>query len=142
MINHSKLEHLICAAKTGDKKAQEDFFKNLTVRFSALITRELRSYPILTNYINLDEKSQEVCHHAINEVKKLCPLSNSNFSIVQAGNVLHNILDTFVTNALVELAKKGDKEAEELLFSILRKKLIERITKKRWGESQYEYEDK
>ncbi|UCE04554.1 MAG: hypothetical protein JSW07_13095 [bacterium] len=142
MNSQSKIEDLISAARDGDKNAEEEFFAKLTVRFSTFITRELRNYPILINGINLDERSREVCQVAIKEVKRVCPLSTSKFTMVKAINVLHNVVETFVTNSLVSLAKKGDTKAEDALFSILRKRLMERITKKRWRKSQYGNENR
>ena len=142
MPNQSKIEQLITKAKAGDKRAEEEFFTYLSVRFLALITRELRNNPIIANGINLDDKSREICQFAIDDVKKLCPLNSPKFSIIQAGNILRNVLDTFVTNTLVELAKEGNSEAEKRRVSILREKLMERITKKRWGESLYGNENK
>lgn len=138
MTDPSEIKHLISAANAGDKKAQEEFFAKLSVRFSKLITRELRKHSILANGTSLDNKSYEVCQYAITEVRRLCPLSNSDFSLMQVMNVLHNILDTVITNSLADLAKKGDPEAENLLFSIIRKKLMERIIKKRGRDTQYE----
>ncbi len=131
MADPSEIRHLISAANAGDKEAQEEFFAKLSVRFSKLITRELQKYPMLANGISLDKKSHEVCQYAMSEVKILCPLCNPNFSLMQVMNVLHNVLDTIITNSMVALAKKGNREAENLLFMILRKRLIERIIKKR-----------
>ncbi len=134
------MKHLISAANAGDEQAQEEFFSKLAVRFSKLITRELRKHPMLANGVSLDKKSYEVCQYAMSEVKRLCPLCNPNFSLIQVMNVLHNVLDTVITNSLVDLAKKGNSAAENLLFSIIRKKLIERIIKKRGRDTQYEIE--
>jgi len=138
MTDPSEIKHLISAANAGDKQAQEEFFAKLSVRFSKLITRELRKYPMLANGVSLDKKSYEVCQYAMNEVRKLCPISNPDFSFIHVINVLHNVLDTIISNSLVELAKKGDSEAENLLFSIIRKRLMERIIKKRGRDTQYE----
>jgi len=131
-------ENLIAAANAGDESAQEEFYSKLSVRFFRVITRELQKYPILKDGINLEQKSQEVCQYAIDEVKKLCPLRNPGFSLMQVMNVLHNILDTVVTNALADLAKRGNKEAENLLFDIIRKKLLERIMRRKGRNARAE----
>jgi hypothetical protein len=140
MTDPSEMKHLISAANAGDKKAQEEFFTKLSVRFSKLITRELRKYPMLANGVSIDKKSYEVCQYAVNEVRRLCPLCNPNFSLMQVMTVLHNVLDTVITNSLVDLAKEGNPKAENLLFEILRKRLMERIIKKRGRDTQYEDE--
>ena len=138
MSDPSEIRHLIGAANAGDKQAQEEFFIKLSVRFSKVITRELRKYPILANGTSLDQKSHEVCQYALKEVKSLCPLGNPNFSLMQVMSVLHNVLDTIITNSLVDLAKKGNPDAENLLFSIIRRRLMERIIKKRGRDTQHE----
>jgi len=140
MSDPSEIRHLITTANAGDKQAQEEFFSKLSVRFSKLITRELRKYPMLANGVSLDNKSHEVCQFALSEVKRLCPLCNPNFSLMQVMNVLHNVLDTVITNSMVDLAKKGNQEAENLLFTILRKRLMERIIKKKGRDTQHEVE--
>ena len=140
MTEPSEMKHLISAANAGDKQAQEEFFLKLSVRFSKLVTRELRKYPMLANGVSLDKKCIEVCQYAISEVKRLCPLCNPNFSLMQVMNVLHNVLDTVITNSMVALAKKGNQKAENVLFAILRKRLMERIIKKRGRDSQHEVE--
>ena len=140
MSNPSEIRHLISAANSGDKQAQEEFFTKLSVRFSKLITRELRKYPMLLNGVSLDKKCNEVCQYAMSEVKRLCPICNPNFSLMKVMNVLHNVLDTVVSNSLVALAKKGNMEAENLLFTILRDKLMERIIKKKGRDPQHAFE--
>jgi len=140
MAEPSEMKHLIAAANAGDKQAQEIFYVKLSVRFSKLITRELRKYPMLAKGVGLDKKRDEVCQYALGEVKRLCPVCNPNFSLMQVMNVLHNILDTLVTNSMAELAKKGNQKAEDLLFAILRKRLMERIIKKRGRDTQHEVE--
>jgi len=136
MTDQSRLEYLISAANAGDKAAQEKFFEKLSVRFSKLITLELRKHPVLKSGINIDKRSHEVCQYAIKEVKKLCPFGTPNFSLIPIMNVLHNILDTVITNLLADLAKKGNLEAENQLFSILRKRLMERITMRRGSDAK------
>ncbi len=140
MIDQLEIKHLVSAANAGDQQAQEEFFIKLSVRFSKLITHELRKYPMLANGVGLNKKSDDVCRYAIEEVRRLCPLCNPGFSLMQIMKVLHNILDTVITNSLTDLAKKGNPKAENLLFEIIRKKLMERIIKKRGRDSPYEIE--
>lgn len=136
MRDHLKLEDLIRAANTGDKKAEERLYEKLFVRFSKVITLELQKYPVLANGVNLDQKTTEICHCAIEEVKKVCSFDKPGSSIIQAMNVLHNVVDTNITNMLADLAKQGNEEAENLLFSIIRNKLMERIITKRGNDAK------
>ena len=135
MTNQSKLEQLIKAANGGDKKAQEKLFEKLAVRFSTLITLEIRKYPVLVKELNPEKKGDEVSQLAIKEVKTICSFGNPEFSLIQAMNILRNILDTTITNLLAGLAKEGNKEAENILFAIIRKKLMERIILKRGNDA-------
>ncbi len=132
------MQQLVRGAMAGNSWAQQEFFNKLSVRFSRLIALELRKYPVLTNEAEFDERVEEICRLAIEEVKKWCPLCSDNFSFVQISNVLRNVLETYITNWLTKLAKTDNLEAESLLFSILRKKLMERASKKRGKEHRYE----
>ena len=138
MGNRTTIEDLIITARNGNKQAEEEFFSKLTVRFLSVITREIRNYSSLTKRINVAEESDAICDFAISEVRRLFPINHPKFSIVWAVNVLHNVVDNFVTNLLVDIAKDGDPEAEDQLFSLIRKKLLERINRKRWREGQDE----
>lgn len=137
MLNTTEMKQLVSAAVAGDAKAQKEFYQKLSVRFSKLIALELRKYPILINELDHEEMTEEIGRNAIEEVKKWCPLCKPNFSMVQVMNVLHHVLDTCITNWLAAIAKRGNKEAEYLLLTILRDKLIERAAKKRGKHSQY-----
>jgi len=138
MGNRTTIEDLIITARNGNKQAEEEFFSKLTVRFLSVITRKIRNYSSLTKRINVAEESDAICDFAISEVRRLFPINHPKFSIVWAVNVLHNVVDNFVTNLLVDIAKDGDPEAEDQLFSLIRKKLLERINRKRWREGQDE----
>jgi hypothetical protein len=138
MGNRTTIEDLIITARNGNKQAEEEFFSKLTVRFLSVITREIRNYSSLTKRINVAEESDAICDFAISEVRRLFPINHPKFSIMWAVNVLHNVVDNFVTNLLVDIAKDGDPEAEDQLFSLIRKKLLERINRKRWREGQDE----
>lgn len=138
MGNRTTIEELIIAARNGNKQAEEEFFSKLTVRFLSVITREIRNYSSLTKQLNVAEESNAICDFAISEVKRLFPIGHPRFSIVWAVNVLHNVIDNFITNSLVDIAKEGDPDAEDQLFSLIRKKLMERINRKRWSEGQDE----
>jgi hypothetical protein len=140
MKNQTEIEDLIRAARAGNEKAKADFFSKLDERFFLLVTRKLREeskYSILTKRIDIDEKSHKICQDAITEVKRLYSLSNPEWSLVRAVRVLHNILDDFIANSLIDLAKKGNRDAENLLFSILREKLLIQMAKKNWKVSRY-----
>lgn len=138
MINKAGIQQPVSSAVAGNAQAQEEFFKKLSVRFSKLIALELRKYRILKNEPDFAEKTDEICRCAIQEVQKWSPLSDHNFSMIKVMNILHNVLDTCITNWLVKITKSGNKEAEHLLFMILRKKLLERVARKRGKDSQYE----
>ncbi len=140
MLNKTEIQQLVSSAVAGNAQSQEEFFKKLSVRFTKLIALELRKYPILTDEADLAEKTDEICRYAIQEVQKWCPLCDPNFSLVRVMNVLHNVLDTCITNWLANISKSGNKEAEYLLFMILRKKLLERVSRKRGKDSKYENE--
>lgn len=129
---HSTIEELILAARSGDKNAEELFFSKLRVRFCKLITLELQKHAIATKQIDLENEADQISHFAISEVKKLYPVAGPKFSFIVAINVLHNVIDGSIANRLAELAKQGDKEAENLLFSMIRQKLVDRINRKRW----------
>jgi len=141
MNNKTQLENSIKAAKAGDNNAQDVIYSKLSERFFTLVTCELRRYPILIKHINPGEKSHEICQHAIAELKRLYPISSTKWSLDRSMSVLHNVLDDFITQVLIDLAKKNIAGAENLLFSILRKKLMERIKKNRWGVSRNEYQN-
>lgn len=136
MLNTTEMKQLVSAAVAGDAEAQREFYQKLSVRFSKLIALELRKYPILIDEFDHEVMTDEICRCAIQEVQKWCPLSKPNFSLVQVMNVLHHVLDTCITNSLAAIAKRGNKEAEYLLLTILRGKLIERAAKKRGKNSQ------
>lgn len=142
MTNQSTLEELIIAARSGDQNAETLFYIKLHVRFSNLVTRELRKYPMVGKRIDLENEAEQICQFALSEVKKLFPINSSKFSLIVAINVLHNVVDGSIANMLADLAKQGDHEAENLLFSIIRQKLVERINRKRWRTAQNEHENK
>ncbi|HEX9971211.1 MAG TPA: hypothetical protein VGD14_03995 [bacterium] len=141
MTNQSTLEELILAAKSGNGEAEELFFSKLGVRFSNLVTLELRKYPVVSKRIDLEIEGEQICQLALGELKKLYPVNSSTFSLILAINVLHNVVDGAIANILADLAKQGDEEAENLLFSIIRQKLVERINRKRWRTTKNEHEN-
>lgn len=138
MKNPTKIEDLIQAAKRGDKMAEAEFFEKLFVRFLSIVTRKLKKCSILKNRINLDEKSREICQCAVDKVKALYPFNNPQWSLMSAMSVLQNVLDGFIIETLTDMAKKGDSKAENWLFAIIRKKLMERVKSKNWKEMEYE----
>lgn len=141
MTNPSTSEELILAAKSGDNDAEQLFFSKLHVRFFKLVSLELRKNPVIANHIDLENETNLICEFAITEVKKLYPITSSAFSLKAAINVLHNVVDGAIANMLTDLAKHGNEDAESLLFSMIREKLVERINRKRWRTSKHEYEN-
>ncbi|MCU0645554.1 MAG: hypothetical protein MUC94_15020 [bacterium] len=137
----STLEDLIRAARSGDQNAEELFFSKLRVRFFKLITLELQKNPVIVKRIDLEIEAEQICQFALSELKKLYPVNSSTFSLILAINVLHNVVDGAIANILAELAKQGDEEAENLLFSMIRQKLVERINRKRWRTGKNEHEN-
>ncbi|MDZ7264446.1 MAG: hypothetical protein ONB16_07670 [candidate division KSB1 bacterium] len=134
----SPLEELIAAARRGDRQAAEKFFIKLAVRFRDIIAREVRSYPLIAERINIIEKSDEVCQLAIDEFRQRYPFSHPGCSLSLAVNVLRQILDNFITNSLADIARREKhKEAENVLFSVIRKKLVQRLHTK-WRKTRNE----
>lgn len=82
----NNIEELIIAAKAGNKTAEAKFFSKLTVRFSALVKRELQKNPIFSKRINIEDKSLEVCQNAITEIKNNFPLKSPEWSLKRAIN--------------------------------------------------------
>lgn len=121
---------LIQNAITGDQKAEAEIYSKLAVRFSEIIISELSNYPILFKRIDLTEQSLVICQSAVDKLKTLYPLNSKKWSLHRAVGVLYEVLDEFITNSLTDLAQHGDAEAENLLFSMLRKKLAKRIDNK------------
>ncbi|MBN1351840.1 RNA polymerase sigma factor [candidate division KSB1 bacterium] len=141
MKNHTENVRLIKAARGGNKKAESEFFSKLAVRFSPFVARELMGYPVLKKRINPAEETDTICQSAIEEIKKLYPLNSPEWSLMRAFSVLQNVLDDFISGILTVLAQEDDSEAENYLFSLLRKKLAERIEKKEWRISREEAQD-
>jgi hypothetical protein len=141
MTIQSTLEELIRAARSGDQNAEALFFSKLRVRFFKLITLELQKNPVIVKRIDLEIEAEQICQFAFSELKKLYPVNSSTFTLILAINVLHNVIDGAVANILAELAKQGDSEAENLLFSMIRQKLVERINRKRWRTGKNEHEN-
>lgn len=141
MTNPSISEALILAAKSGDHDAEQLTFSKLYVRFFKLVSLELRKNQVIAQHIDLEHETKQICDFAITEVKKLYPVSSPAFSLIAAINVLHNVVDGAIANMLADLAKHGNDEAENQLFSMIRQKLIERINRKRWRTSKHEPEN-
>jgi len=138
MENQVNFEHLLKAAWSGDNIAEAEFFSKLYVRFLPLITGELQRHPVLKKSMDIENESRQVIQTTINNLKRLFPLTQKKWSMQSAVNVLHNDIDDFITKALTKLARAGDTAAENSLFMMIRKKLMERITQKRKRYLQYE----
>lgn len=131
MDDSIKLEHLLYQAKSGDEQAAAELYEKLAVRFAVLIAKELQRHAIVRNAIRMNEATADICQQAIQKIKQLCPLNSPQWSFQRATRVLHNLVDDFIMNTLAQMAQKGDQEAEELLFRMLRPKLMEHVNKKR-----------
>jgi hypothetical protein len=128
----SKTENLFLAARNGKKAAESEILSKLSARFLPIISLTIQKYPVLTLENNLDSKYQEVCQKAVGDVRRLYPIHSDKFTLKHAVIVLHNVLDDYVANRLYQLAKSGNKEAEESLFSLIRKKLDIYLKNKLW----------
>lgn len=142
MDNQLESEKLLSDNLAGNEPAQEKFFLKLSERFLHLIKRKVMGDPRLARRVHCAKIGPEICEKAIAKIKRICPLTDSGWSLKRAINVFHNVVDDHIANSLTELAKKGDSEAENMLFEIIRKKLIERVAFKRWRTQNYERENK
>ena len=126
-------EDLIREARSGNETAEKLFYSNLIERFLPIVKCEIERCPLIPKEIGCPEgMSREICRKAIEEIKTLCPVDNDQWSLMRAVHILRNITDDFIMNMLVDLARKGNAEAENLLFTIIRKKLIQWIESKSW----------
>jgi hypothetical protein len=119
-------------ALTGNQLGESEILSKLSARFLPIISLTIKAYPVLLIEDNLDDKCSELCQKAIDNVKRLYPLSTGQFSIKRAVTVLHNLLDDYIANALYQIARSGNRKAEESLFTLIRKKLEIYIKNKFW----------
>ncbi len=136
MDDLNDLENLLRRAKLGDQQAAKKLYEKLAVRFTALIAKELQRYVIIKNAINLEEATAAICRQAIQKVQEICPLNGPHWSLQRVMSILHNQIDDFILNTLTSLAQKGNSAAEELLFRLLRPKLMEHVNKRRDNRDQ------
>jgi len=132
MDEHTNTANLLEAAKTGNQKAESEILSKLFARFLPIVSLNLQKYSVLAETIDLEMKCHEVCQNAILEVKRLYPLNSEKFSVKRAVTVLHNVIDDFIINALYELARSSNSEAEKFLFALIRKKLMIYLRSKIW----------
>jgi hypothetical protein len=132
MESMSKTEDLIRAVKSGDKTAESEILTKLSARFLPIISLTIKTYPVLAMENSIDSKCQEVCQKAITDVTRLYPLNSDRFTLKRAVIVLHNVLDDYIANLLYKKAKSGSREAEQSLFSLIRKKLEIYLKNKLW----------
>ncbi|MBN2030861.1 hypothetical protein JW824_11540 [bacterium] len=129
-------EALIRNARSGDKSAENLFYSHLIVRFLPVVKCEIGRYSLLEKEVKYrDETIREICEEAIEEIKTLCPIDSAHWSLIRAMHILRNITEDFIMNTLFNLARNGNLEAENQLFSIIRKKLIQWIESKNWKAS-------
>ena len=127
---------LIRDTRSGDEEAKIRFYSLLAVRFLPVVKCELERHVILKDAcIDTDEKGREICLAAIEEIKKISPVDSTRWSLKRAVHILHNITDDFIVNTLVPMAKNNHIEAENLLFILIRNKLLQWIERKRWKTS-------
>ena len=121
------------AARTDNKRMESDILSKLYERFLPIVSLNIQAHKVLRKHPDMEEKCREITKIAISEVERLYPLNSNSFSVKRAVYVLHNVVDKFIANTLYEKAKNGESDAEEYLFSLLRKKLIIYLKNKIWG---------
>jgi len=137
MKEFTDTEKLIQKARSGNNEAKNRFYDRLNERFLPVIKCELKRYAILQKGIpDIEKTNVDICCKAIDEIKKICPIDGRNWSLKRAVHVLHNITDDYIVNTLVPLAKNGDAEAENLLFVLIRNKLLQWMERKSWKTSK------
>jgi len=128
-----RMEDLLHSARSGNETAENLFYSNLIERFLPIAKCEIERVPVLLKENKyLEAITIEVCEKAIEEIKTICPVGKVQWSLIRAVHILRNIIDDFILNTLLDLARSGDEEAENILFSILRKKLMQWIESKNW----------
>lgn len=128
------LERLLQAAQNGDGEAELIIYEKLFERFHPLVTRELRNYSVLAKEIDLTDFGQQICRNAIAEIKTAYPLTIPNWSLLKVMHFFNNLKWDFIANELTDQAKKGNRNAENFLFDIIRTKLFERISGKNYQQ--------
>lgn len=132
MESMSKTEDLIRAGKSGNKKAESEILTKLSARFLTIISLTIKTYPVLGMENNFEVRCQEICQKAVADVSRLYPVHSDKFTLKRAIIVLHNVLDDYIANLLYIKAKSGSREAEQSLFSLIRKKLEIYLKNKLW----------
>ena len=117
---------------SGEQTAESEIFSKMYARFLPIISLTIKTYPALAKENRFDEKCREVCQKAIADIKRLYPLNSGQFTLKRAVTVLHNLLDDYIANNLYDMAKTGNTEAEESLFSLIRKKLEIYLKSRLW----------
>lgn len=131
MMNHLDLAHLLRLAKKGNPEATVEIFSYLRVRFSEIVTHEIRECSPLWNKIS-EQDGHRIAESAISEIQRLRPIEHPDWSILWANKILRNTIENFIANMLTSLAKTGDKSAEQWLFALLEKKLSFFINQIEW----------
>jgi hypothetical protein len=131
MHDYSEVEQIIQAAKSGDPHAQQKIFSLLHVRFLPIVTRRLQISRTAADPGEINLLASGFCSSAVQKINDICPTTHTRWSMVRLMSIFNNLLDDYILNLLTEKAKKGNREAENRLFEILRVKLIERTAMKR-----------
>ena len=132
MEMNPKTEDQLLSAMSGDKTAELEILSKLSARFLTIISLTIKTYPVLALENNIESKCQEVCKIAVDNVRRLYPVNGDKFNLKRVVIVLNNVLDDYVANLLYIKAKSGSRQAEESLFSLIRKKLDMYLKSKLW----------
>ncbi|MBN1782547.1 hypothetical protein JW948_15530 [bacterium] len=79
----------------------------------------------------IDELASGFCRSAVLKANEICPVTSERWSLIRLMAIFNNLADDYILTLLTENAQKGDAGAENRLFEILRKKLMERLSYKR-----------
>lgn len=126
-------EKLIRKARSGNNAAKNRFYDRLNVRFLPIVTCELKRHAVLQKAnVDLEKAGADICRKALDEIRRICPIDGASWSLKRAVHILHNIADDYIVNALVPMAKDDNAEAENLLFVLIRNKLLQWMERKSW----------
>lgn len=117
-------------AMRGDKAAEKEILQQLSARFCTVTTHILKTHPILAKHEQKKHTTQ-IIEKTIAIIKEKYSPVDGKFNLMSCSIVLRNCIDEFIANELTELARAGNKQAEEALFSLLRDKLMVQINRKR-----------
>jgi hypothetical protein len=123
LLNDETILEFLRRAKQGDQKAETEIYELLSVRFLPVVTSIVVESRSLKKCPDLQSFCRETCDQAISRIRKVCPITSSNWSLTRLAVIMHNVADENVANRLVDLAKNGDSKAETDLFNLLNRKI-------------------